>query len=64
MQSRKEEIRSCAARLFRKKGYKATSVRDIAQAVGVKPASLYNHINSKEELLLSLIHISEPTRPY
>ncbi len=55
MQSRKEEIRSCAARLFRKKGYKATSVRDIAQAVGVKPASLYNHINSKEELLNELL---------
>ena len=55
MQSRKEVIRSCAARLFRKKGYNATSMRDIAEAVGIKAASIYNHIKSKQELLEDLL---------
>lgn len=44
-------IREAAARLFREKGYPATSVRDLAQAVELKPSSLYNHIASKEEIL-------------
>lgn len=55
MKSRKEEIKSSAARLFRKRGYKATSMRDIAQEVGIKAASIYNHISSKQELLAELL---------
>ena len=53
--SRRTEILECAARLFREKGYKATSMRDIAKAVGIQGASLYNHIKSKEELLIELL---------
>ena len=49
--SRKESIKDCTAKLFRKKGYSATSMQDIAAAVGIKAASLYNHIQSKQELL-------------
>lgn len=41
--------------LFRKKGYKATSMRDIAQEVGMEAASLYNHIKSKQELFQELL---------
>lgn len=55
MKSRKETIKSCAARLFRKKGYKATSMREIAKAVGIEAPSIYNHIKSKEELLRDLL---------
>lgn len=55
MKSRKEEIKSAAARLFRKKGYSATSMRDIAAAVGIQAASIYNHIKSKQELLQELL---------
>ena len=55
MLSKKQEISNCAARLFRKKGYKATSMRDIADAMDMKAASLYNHISSKEELFCELL---------
>lgn len=55
MISRKEEIKNAAARLFRKRGFKATSMRDIAEAVGIKAASIYNHIKSKQELLSDLL---------
>ncbi len=49
--SRKEVILKAAAALFREKGYKAASMRDLAERVGVEAASLYNHIRSKSELL-------------
>ncbi len=54
MKSRKEHILDESARLFRKKGYSGTSVQDIAEAVGIKAASLYNHIDSKQEILQAL----------
>jgi AcrR family transcriptional regulator len=49
--SRKEVILKASAKLFREKGYKAASMRDLAVKVGVEAASLYNHIRSKAELL-------------
>ncbi len=51
MTERKLEILTIAQGLFMTKGYPATSVRDIAKAAGVEAASLYSHINGKEELL-------------
>lgn len=53
--TRKEEIVAVASRLFNEKGYKAVSMRDIAQAMGIKAASLYNHIQGKQEILSTLI---------
>lgn len=52
--SRKDVIVTKAATLFREKGFKAASMRDLAEAVGVEAASLYNHIKSKTELLHEL----------
>lgn len=52
---RKEQILHEAARLFRKKGYNATTVRMIASALGIEAASLYNHISSKQEILKTLL---------
>src|SRR3989442_8628515 len=42
-------IRSAAVGLFSKIGYEAASMRQIAAAVGVNPASLHNHYSSKDE---------------
>lgn len=49
--SRKDVIITKAAALFREKGFKAASMRELAEQVGVEAASLYNHIHSKTELL-------------
>lgn len=57
---RKTEIINCAAQLFKNKGYSAVTMRDIAQALDIKAASLYNHIKSKQEILvLIVIEIAE-----
>jgi TetR/AcrR family transcriptional regulator, cholesterol catabolism regulator len=49
--TRKDVIIAKAAKLFREKGFSATSMRDLAEHVGVEAASLYNHIASKAEIL-------------
>lgn len=43
-----------AARLFRRRGYDATSVREIVAAVNMLPGSLYYHFSSKEDLLIAV----------
>ena len=49
--SKREIIIVQAAKLFKEKGYKAASMRELATALGVEAASLYNHIESKNDLL-------------
>ncbi|AEG33034.1 regulatory protein TetR [Thermus thermophilus SG0.5JP17-16] len=43
-----------AAKLFTEKGYEATSVQDLAQALGLSKAALYHHFGSKEEILYEI----------
>ncbi len=54
-ETRREEIIKTAAKLFKEKGYSAVTMRDLATAMGMKAASLYNHINSKQEILKEII---------
>jgi AcrR family transcriptional regulator len=52
--ARIDQIRMTAERLFRERGYLATSVREIGEAVGMRGASLYHHIGGKEDLLWTI----------
>lgn len=53
--TRKTEIINVSAKLFKEKGYSAVTMRDIALAMDIKAASLYNHIKSKQEILILII---------
>jgi len=44
-----------AAQLFRDRGYDATSVSDVARALGMTKAGLYHHFESKEALLFEIL---------
>lgn len=54
-ETRRQEIVRKASILFKEKGYSAVTMRDIAQEMGIKAASLYNHIKSKQEILKDII---------
>lgn len=49
------EIMDTAARMFSERGYRDTSMRDLADELGLKAGSLYSHIGGKEEVLWSLV---------
>lgn len=49
--SKREIILREAAALFKEKGFESSSMRDLAERVGVEAASMYNHIRSKDEIL-------------
>lgn len=53
--STKQKILNCAVDLFAVKGYKETTIREIAAAVGVKEASIYNHFPSKNAIFDSIL---------
>ncbi len=55
IENRRDEIIKSAAILFKERGYSAVTMRDLAKAMGIKAASLYNHIQSKQEILASII---------
>ena len=54
-QSRRE-ILDAAARLLKTQGYKATTLRDIAEAVGMKAGSIYYHFGSKNEIVAAVMN--------
>lgn len=51
----RDDILEAAAQIFCQKGYHAASMQDIADAVKLQKASLYHHVNSKQEILLVLL---------
>jgi AcrR family transcriptional regulator len=48
-------IREAALRLFARDGYQVTSMRALADEVGVRPSAIYNHYGSKQELLYEIV---------
>lgn len=52
---RRDQILSIAARLIAKRGYSATTVRDIADEAGILSGSLYHHFSSKEAILQEIL---------
>nr|PZN39541.1 MAG: TetR/AcrR family transcriptional regulator [Bacillota bacterium] len=52
---RKEQILAAATALFARKGYHATTVRDIAEEAGMLSGSLYAHIDTKQDLLVAVV---------
>lgn len=53
--SRRRAIEDVASDLFRAHGYAGTSVRDIAKALSLQGASLYAHVDSKEDVLWAIV---------
>ncbi len=51
----KQEILNTALELFSVQGYEATSISQIADAVGIRKASIYSHFASKQDILESLM---------
>lgn len=50
-----QRIQAAALELFYERGFKSTTMREIALACGLTPGALYNHFSSKEELLGTML---------
>ena len=55
----RDKILDEALTLFAENGYDGTSVEEIAEKVGIKAPSLYNHFKGKEDILNALIDMAE-----
>jgi AcrR family transcriptional regulator len=51
----RDDILDAAAQVIRQKGFHGASMADIAEAVQLQKASLYHHVNSKQDILLALL---------
>src|SRR6476646_9813937 len=54
-QTRRAELLAIAAGLFAERGFKNTTVRDIADAAGILSGSLYHHFDSKESMVDAIL---------
>lgn len=57
MSARRDEIVAIAKKLFAEQGYMSTSMRDIADATGLLPGSLYTHFKSKAQLIEEIVAV-------
>jgi AcrR family transcriptional regulator len=53
--SRPQAIREVALTLFAERGYTGTSMKDIANVLGIRAPTLYNHLDSKQDLLREIV---------
>lgn len=51
----RQSVLDGARDLFAERGYRSTSMKDIAEALGVRAPSLYNHVCSKQEILFAIM---------
>ncbi len=51
----REEIKAAALDLFTTRGYGQTSLREVAESLGISKAALYYHFSSKDDLLAALV---------
>ncbi|MEO5695721.1 MAG: TetR/AcrR family transcriptional regulator [Burkholderiaceae bacterium] len=54
-ENRRADLVKVAARLFRERGFEATTIRDIAHTVGMRSGSVFYHFASKHELLMAVM---------
>jgi len=52
---REAALHGAATRLFRERGFHATSMQDLAEALGMNRGSLYHYIESKDDLLWTIV---------
>lgn len=52
---RSQDLWEAALTLFAERGYRGTTMRDIAQELGIRAPSLYNHMSSKQEILRDIM---------
>ncbi|UVI28196.1 TetR/AcrR family transcriptional regulator [Paenibacillus spongiae] len=55
MEGKKQQIIQAAIKCFSEKGFRGTSIQDIADSIGIAKGSLYFYFKSKDDLLLSII---------
>ncbi|HEX2863016.1 MAG TPA: TetR/AcrR family transcriptional regulator, partial [Deinococcales bacterium] len=53
--ARRQAIVKTAAQVFARRGYRATTMRAIAEACGILPGSLYHHFRGKEDIILEVM---------
>lgn len=63
----RQKVLDASAKLFRDKGYAATTMREVAERCGIRAASLYYHFPSKDEILTEVFdygvkHVSDAVR--
>lgn len=62
--ARREQLVQTGLRLFSEKGYRGTSVRDIARAAGVTEGLLYHYFTSKADLFRAVLDQYAPVRAF
>ena len=72
-ESRRREILAAASEMFATKGFRKTSLQEVAAAAGITPAGLLHHFGSKDQLLTELLahrdaseiaEVNDPERPH
>ena len=58
MKNKYHEILETSSKLFAQKGYKSTTMKEIADALGITKATIYHYFSSKEEILFEIMNFA------